>query len=275
MSYRFEPVQPNTEPNDTNPMNKWLNDEFLKSKYNPVWVSGSFGKVSYLNKLSGNVVSINFMRTKNNLYELPLEPSILWTLRNSEHIIRIVEYYVCYDGYALVFEYFSDTNLDEYIFKFGALSDQNCRYIMSQLKNLIDYLRIFKIFNPDFCCKNLKVDTKTLIIKMHKFKHATSWHDNLYSYLIPECINPPESYLFEYYKVESFTSWQLGYILFHLVTGNEVFRTQKEIIYNKVQFSNPNISLIIRDLIEHSLYKTPELRMKLQHFFGHVWFNVG
>jgi len=256
-------------------MNKWISDEIIKSKYNPIWLSGSFGKISYLNKISGNICSIRYTRTRNNLYELPLEPTVLWNLRNCHQVVKILEYYNCIDGYIQVYECFGDSTLDEYLFKFGSLSDSNCRIIMNQLKNLIDYLKIFKIFNPDFSCKNLQLNTKTFNIKMYKFKYATCWHENLYTYLLLDCVNPPEAYLFEFYKIETFVTWQLGNILYHMITGQMAFKTEKEVIYNKILFLNPNISLIARDLIENSLCKLPELRMKLQHFFNHVWFNVG
>jgi serine/threonine protein kinase len=201
------------------------------------------------------------------------ETKYLKQLRNTTGIIYYYEYFhVKPTVHLLVTEYFGNMNLKHYLKKNGPLSEKQCHTIMKQLISIVNQCTRSRIFHRNIKLSHIRINEKTLKIKLINFSLACHLHSGYYFDKLHPCIAPPEWFKYEHYKADGANVWSLGIILYQLLLNRLPFESPFSTAFFKCDiFKENHLSLDVKILINWMFTKSPSKRITIKLMQYHPW----
>ncbi|XP_071376014.1 serine/threonine-protein kinase pim-2-like [Centroberyx affinis] len=153
----------------------------------------------------------------------------------------------------------------------GFLQEREAKILMRQLVDAFVEIHAKGVLHRDIKLENLLVETDGPRFRVIDFgcgciltegNYTTCWGTRLYI--------PPEWYEHQSYRAEPFTVWQLGVVLYIMVTGFFPFYVTSEILLCNPEISN-QLSQHCQDLLRKCLAKCPDSRPTLEELQFHPW----
>ena len=253
---------------------------------------GSFGIVyKAKNILFNNNMTMKVIDKNENMDYVIIknEMDILKKLSHP-HIAKIYDFYQSDDCYYLIYEFFAEGNIYDYIGK-GNLNEQQLSILFYQVLSGLSYLHEKDIFHRDMKPENILISKKEIdlltdeeyfwiqiidydcakIFEENKKENSVS--GNIY-YSAPEVLNKEYD--------EKSDIWSVGVILYMLLVGKAPFDgLNNEEIMNSIktkEYDTDNEKLNqfsedVRDLLKGLLKKNTEERLSAKQALNHQWFK--
>ncbi|XP_069380148.1 aurora kinase B-like isoform X1 [Paralichthys olivaceus] len=164
--------------------------------------------------------------------------------------------------------------LRKFLKRTGPMKKKLAKVIMKQLVDAAIHLQAYKVFHRDLKLENILIETGPdgLRVRIIDFGCGCYLEDKHYTLVsgTPEYL-PPEFYIRHEYMGRPTTVWQLGAILFQLLTGNREFTTSS--------FLRKDIEILTewsqdcQDLLNKCLAIDPRGRANLYQIRQHPWLN--
>jgi len=204
---------------------------------------------------------------------VPLEVALLKQVDDVAGVVHIIECIDMGDSFAIVLE--NDgvyKDLFDIILEKGKMSEDFARDVFQQVVRTIVMCHKRGVLHRDIKDENIVIDINTLEAKLIDFGSGCSVQENDYNEFEGTPIYaPPEWVKEKMYKAESITVWQLGILLFDMVSGNLPFMEERDILEGKLEWV-VELSVEIRDLIERCLCQDPRERITMVDILKHPWF---
>ena len=204
---------------------------------------------------------------------LPLEVALLKQVDDVPGVVHIIECIDMGDSFAIVLE--NDgvyKDLFDIILEKGKLDEEFSRKLFQQVVGTAIMCHDRGVLHRDIKDENIVVDINTFEAKLIDFGSGCSVQENDYTAFEGTPIYaPPEWVEAKVYKAEDITVWELGILLFDMVSGNIPFMEEKDILEGKLEWVS-DLSTEIRDLIEKCLCHDPKERIAMMDILKHPWF---
>ena len=204
---------------------------------------------------------------------LPLEVALLNQVDDIRGVVHIIECIDMGDSFAIVFENDGvNKDLFDIILEKGKLNEDFARDVFQQVTRTIIMCHQRGVLHRDIKDENIIIDIKTLEVKLIDFGSGCLVQEGDYNEFEGTPIYaPPEWVKEKMYKAESMTVWQLGILLFDMVSGNLPFLEERDILEGKLEWV-VDLSAETRDLIEKCLCQDPRERIAMVDILKHPWF---
>ena len=252
---------------------------------------GKFGIVYLgIHKKTGKKVAIKiinkYLLKKEEDKELLKNEIDIMKLCNHPNIIKLLDHFENSEYIYIIMEYLSGGTLTQYIKKrYFNVSENQASNIIYQIGNGIKYLHNHCIIHRDLKTDNIMLteDNENAIIKIIDFglSKIISSNESLIDGYGTLNFTAPEVLTRDPYNKE-IDIWNLGIILFYMLTGHFPFEGIKEeiiankIVYQPLEFNSEEWetrSQKVQDLIEKCLEKKPSNRINIDEFLKHSWFK--
>ena len=287
----------NTDFNIIKKFNDIIKKEIGYTKFNDYYENqeiigkGKFGIVYLgIHKKTGKKVAIKvinkcLLKTEEDKELLKNEIDIM-KLCNHPNIIKLLDHFENSEYIYIIMEYLAGGTLTQYIKKrYFNFSENQASNIIYQIGNGIKYLHNYGIIHRDLKTDNIMLteDNDTGIIKIIDFglSKIISSNENLIDGYGTLNFTAPEVLTRDPYNKE-IDIWNLGIILFYMLTGHFPFEGIKEeiiakkIVYQELEFNSEEWetrSQKVKNLIEKCLEKKPSNRININEFLKHSWFK--
>lgn len=195
------------------------------------------------------------------------------------YILKSFESFEDSDNFYHVTELVERGSLYDYVNLKGPLSEQETKYIFSQILSTIEYLHMKKhIVHRDLKLENILLD-RDRKIRLIDFGFSEVFDENkLFDQMVgsPAYV-APELALGAPYDI-TVDVWSLGVILYAMTVGRLPFLGSTiEIQLKRVvliePFYPPTLSVVLIDLMKKLLQKDPVQRIKISEIRKHPWLN--
>ena len=296
-------------PSENNSSIKYYNMENIN--YNNYNIPKITNKYDILEEINRNEMAINYkIKSKNNKNKYKTlkiikkcninkssdekkilsEIEILTKLKH-ENIIQVEECYFDENNYYVISEFCKFGSLDDYINKNKTFTENQTKYIISQLLKAIQYLNSKNFVHTDIKPENIliekimkKRDEELCEIKLLEFGCSSSLKNNpsndipirnLPYYVSPEIINRK-------YNAKC-DIWSIGIIMYEMLYGKKPFignnynevinniKTQK-INYERYNNNNEELSNDCIYLLKNMLHREMENRFDVKRCLENSWF---
>ena len=287
----------NTDFNIIKKFNDIIKQEIGYTKFNDYYENqeiigkGKFGIVYLgIHKKTGKKVAIKvinkcLLKTEEDKELLKNEIDIM-KLCNHPNIIKLLDHFENSEYIYIIMEYLAGGTLTQYIKKrYFNFSENQASNIIYQIGNGIKYLHNYGIIHRDLKTDNIMLteDNDNGIIKIIDFglSKIISSNENLIDGYGTLNFTAPEVLTRDPYNKE-IDIWNLGIILFYMLTGHFPFEGIKEeiiakkIVYQELEFNSEEWetrSQKVKNLIEKCLEKKPSNRININEFLKHSWFK--
>ena len=287
----------NTDFNIIKKFNDIIKQEIGYTKFNDYYENqeiigkGKFGIVYLgIHKKTGKKVAIKvinkcLLKTEEDKLLLKNEIDIM-KLCNHPNIIKLLDHFENSEYIYIIMEYLAGGTLTQYIKKrYFNFSENQASNIIYQIGNGIKYLHNYGIIHRDLKTDNIMLteDNDNGIIKIIDFglSKIISSNENLIDGYGTLNFTAPEVLTRDPYNKE-IDIWNLGIILFYMLTGHFPFEGIKEeiiakkIVYQELEFNSEEWetrSQKVKNLIEKCLEKKPSNRININEFLKHSWFK--
>lgn len=204
---------------------------------------------------------------------VPLEVALLKQVEDVPGVVHIIECFDMGDSFAIVLENDGQyKDLFDIILEKGKLEETFSRALFKQVVEAVIMCHSRGVLHRDIKDENIVINMKTMEAKLIDFGSGCSAHDNFYrEFEGTPVYAPPEWLEDKMYLAEDITVWELGILLFDMVCGNVPFLEDRQILEGKLEWVT-EVSMELRDLIEHCLSHDPRERMALKDILKHPWF---
>ena len=241
--------------------------------------------VKIINKQKLDKKDIGFIMQEKNYMKIVKHPNIVSLIEdfeNENYIYLVMEYYKGGDLFSYIFEYYKNQKV---------ISEKNIARIIKIIAQCVQYLNYFGIVHRDLKPENIvfgvseDISTLTIIdlgvaITLPEGQTSTT-HLGTLEYISPEVL------LGKPYG-KGVDVWSVGIILYILFTTGSVFpfdsdskdkKERDQTISKKIAFLQQeypkdffgNRSKYLINLIDRSLEKNPEKRIKIDDFLNNFW----
>lgn len=154
------------------------------------------------------------------------EIKMLQKSSNVNGVVRLLDFFIVDDQQLLIMSTIDDCeDLYNYIEIDTVLPIQDAIIIYKQVVDIVVDLFYEGIFHRDIKEENILVQRHSLQVMLIDLGGATDVHDGYYKETQgTQTYLPPEVFQNEQYKAEPYTTWQLGFLLYSLIEGQEPFK---------------------------------------------------
>lgn len=246
---------------------------------------GGFGKVYKVrHKVSQNIYAIKVISkakiVEHDLVEqIKLEVQIMYKL-NHPYVVKLYNHYEDDDSFYLILEYAPKGQIYTLLKKEGKFSERVCAQYLREVISACQYLHSLDppIIHRDIKPENILLDEQGAV-KLADFGWSNFFSEEerrqtycgTPEYLAPEMIKQSG-------HDKSLDIWNLGVLLFELLTGSPPFEGANQsilfenILNHKVKWPT-RFNSIAKDLIQKLLKTDPSQRIKLDEISQHPWFT--
>ncbi|XP_046698226.1 shaggy-related protein kinase gamma-like isoform X2 [Silurus meridionalis] len=251
---------------------------------------GHFGYVNAgVQKKDGKKVAIKYIDKKSNIrltsvpsrmYEVPLEVALMKAVSaqpRCNNVIALLDWFDLPNHIIMVLQHPSPClNLSDYLqLQKNPLSEAQARKIMRQVVWATRHCTARGVIHRDIKTDNLLINTETLVVKLIDFGCGDWLLDTPYTdYAGANFLMPPEFLLHGKYMGIPATIWNLGIILYNLLTGDFPIKIDNDLYFGLLNLQ-PDVSPECFELIMWCLELNPELRPSFEDILGHEWFECG
>lgn len=214
-------------------------------------------------------------------FKVPIEFDLLNRVQQRHHsIIEMMDWYERRTSYVMVMErppHSSD--LFEYINRKGAISENNARFIMKQLIEVMIICFKESVFHRDIKDENIMINYHTYEVKLIDFGCGTNLKKTDYTEFAgtPE-FYPPEWFNERRYVAEPQTVWSLGVLLWAILYGEVPFQDENaikdysgSIIHIKLQSTRVVLSEDALRFLQKALHYDEKRRPSLKYMLKSTW----
>ena len=218
-----------------------------------------------------------YLAKRGNLYNISKEANILKNL-NHKNILKWKRYFTEDNNIYMLYENYGNITLEEYMKQKKILSENEVKYIITELIDLLIYLKKHNIIHRNLRLSNIIVNKKGEI-KVMGFDSAVKLYPGQNSIEEKTDINgnyvfSPESsllYLYLSKKDTMFFSyetdlWAVGKIMFSLLVG-ELPKNKENSNKHEIYEINVDISYKAADCIKRLMEPNPKDRIRLNQVF--------
>ncbi|XP_029934294.1 serine/threonine-protein kinase pim-2-like [Myripristis murdjan] len=215
------------------------------------------------------------------LCQFPLEVELLLKAgagagpSGSSAAVMLLDWFFMEDKLVLVMERPDpSTDLENYLAdQGGALHEDEAKILMRQLVDAAIEIHARGVFHRDLKPQNILVETESLLprVRLIDFGCGDSFHEGSYSEDRGTFFyTPPEMFRWRCYSAGPTTVWQLGVVLYEMLTSSIPFATEYKIVHSDLD-SIDELSQDCQDFLRQCLAKSPERRLTLEQMRLHPW----
>ena len=245
---------------------------------------GGFGEVYTCTDLvTGTTAAAKFVSNSNisewarsDVERVPMEVKCLISCSHP-NIISLLDYFVFNRHSVVVMEKpSSSVDLFNYTTYLGGISEQEARYLFSQLITALHYLMYnVRILHRDIKPENVLVDVRTRQLRIIDFGAATWYRPGTYtSFTGTRLYAPPEVILDGRYTGEALTVWSFGATLYFSLFSRHPFPTEPAILDGRILLPSPcYLSSSCLRMLELCLHPDPAYRSTVDFLMRERWLN--
>ena len=202
----------------------------------------------------------------------------MFSICNHPNIIRLYQTLEDDSNFYFIEEFLEHGTLNQYVKRHKHLSEQECKYLFSQIIYAIQYLhKEISVFHGDISAYSFGFTNNYNTLKINDLGYANYIKsDNpIPKYPIPNYMSPEEIKGID--KPTETDVWHCGILLYYMLTGIYPFDNDQEssllssIIHMKPVFPC-FISSSLKDLLSKMLIKDPDQRITIDEIINHQWF---
>ncbi|KAM3871735.1 serine/threonine-protein kinase pim-1-like [Diretmus argenteus] len=209
--------------------------------------------------------------------QIPLEVVLMLRVADAESLgknaaVSLLDWYQQDQKLILVMERpIPCMDLFDYAEERGTLQEDETKILMKQLLSGILDIHAKGVLHRDIKLENLLIETgsPTPRLRLIDFGCGTFLHPGFYDKFSGTDI-PPEWYEHGLYRGGESTVWQLGMLIYSLVSGSAAFNNEEEIRRCKPVIDK-ELSQHCQDLLRSCLAKDPQDRPTLESLLLHPW----
>ncbi|KAM3872354.1 serine/threonine-protein kinase pim-1-like [Diretmus argenteus] len=209
--------------------------------------------------------------------QIPLEVVLMLRVADAESLgknaaVSLLDWYQQDQKLILVMERpIPCMDLFDYAEERGTLQEDETKILMKQLLSGILDIHAKGVLHRDIKLENLLIETgsPTPRLRLIDFGCGTFLHPGFYDKFAGTDI-PPEFYEHGMYRGGESTVWQLGMLIYSLVSGSAAFNNEEEIRRCKPVIDK-ELSQHCQDLLRSCLAKDPQDRPTLESLLLHPW----
>lgn len=252
-------------------------------KYGRLLGKGAFGKVNLsLHLLTGRLVAIKSINKSKLISErqkskIAIETSIMKSLFNSNHIVKMYETFETQKHICIVMEYICAGDLLTFIRKRSKLPEQTAKYIFKQIILGLNFIHTHNIVHRDIKLDNILIDLDNNI-KICDF--GVSKRITIADTMNEQCGTPaymaPEVIKGNGYQGFACDLWSAGVVLYAMLSGTVPFKgsdlkESHNLIMKGVYKEIEDISREAKHLIRCLLEVDPRKRITTEKALYHPW----
>lgn len=214
-------------------------------------------------------------------FKVPIEFDLLNRVQQRHHsIIEMMDWYERRTSYVMVMERPPhSTDLFEYINRKGSIAENNARFIMKQLIEVMIICFKEDVFHRDIKDENIMINYHTYEVKLIDFGCGTNLKKSDYTEFAgtPE-FYPPEWFNERRYVAEPQTVWSLGVLLWAILYGEVPFQDEqaiKDYTGSIIHIAISNTRIILSEdalrFLQKALHYDEKRRPSLKYMLKSTW----